>query len=122
MQNTISEEFSDFNNQAAVQPCDRPWSTGLFDCFSDKDTCFSAFFLPNGIQSLTLTEWKGTNFFLNYFFASTTLFYHETRLQYHLEGNACTDCLIGCCCGCCAIGRILRERKNRKAESTAIMK
>ena len=34
------------------------------------------------------------------------------RRQYGIEGNACSDCLISCFCGCCAA---VQEDKEVKA-------
>ncbi|KAL9649240.1 hypothetical protein ABK040_004261 [Willaertia magna] len=94
-----------------------PWSTGLFDCFTDTEICLTSFFIPNIFRALTESQWRRTNPILNYFCSNTISFYHEVRVNYNLEGNACSDCLVGCFCNRCALSRAMRELKERKVSN-----
>lgn len=38
----------------------------------------------------------------------------DTREKYGIDGNACTDCLVSCCCTCCGLVQQDREVKERE--------
>ncbi|XP_051144433.1 protein PLANT CADMIUM RESISTANCE 2-like [Andrographis paniculata] len=104
-----------------------PWSTGLCDCFSDKKNCCLTCWCPCvtfGRVSEILdkgTSACGQNGALYALIACVTCcpcfyscFYRsKMRQQYSLHESPCGDCLVHCCCGCCALCQEYRELQNR---------
>eukprot|EP00897_Mesotaenium_endlicherianum_P010233 jgi/Mesen1/9238/ME000006S09233 len=86
----------------AAYPMHGSWTTGLCGCFEDCNVgCMLAGVL------WTLLAHVGV--------ACLYSFQHRRRIsgKYNLPGSACGDCLLHCCCTCCAISQENRELKNR---------
>ncbi|PIN13500.1 hypothetical protein CDL12_13885 [Handroanthus impetiginosus] len=98
-----------------------PWSTGLFDCFSDVRNCCITCWCPcitfgqiaeivdKGSSSLyTLIACvMGCPCCYSSFYRS------KLRQQYLLHESPCGDCVVHCFCDSCALCQEYRELKNR---------
>jgi len=71
--------------------------------------CFKGFVFPMCAQAEARNRYDGTNFFFNCFCLNTAATYNIIREGYGLEGDCCTDIMIGGLCPCCAIIRLHAE-------------
>ncbi|PIM99544.1 hypothetical protein CDL12_27962 [Handroanthus impetiginosus] len=124
-----TQYYSDEPDPRALIPAKPrvPWSTGLFDCFSDFRNCCITCWCPcitfgqiaeivdKGSSSC------GQNGALYTLIACVTVcpccyscFYRsKLRQQYLLHESPCGDCLVHCFCEGCALCQEYRELKNR---------
>ncbi|XP_059447390.1 protein PLANT CADMIUM RESISTANCE 2-like [Corylus avellana] len=104
-----------------------PWTTGLFDCFSDMKTCCITCWCPcitfgqiaeivdkggsscgaSGALYTLIACVIGCPCFYSCFYRS------KMRQQYMLEESFCGDCMIHCLCEGCALCQEHRELQNR---------
>ncbi|KAL5553217.1 hypothetical protein UlMin_040618 [Ulmus minor] len=104
-----------------------PWSTGLFDCFSDFKNCCITCWCPcitfgqiadivdkgstscsaSGALFALITCVTGCSCLYSCFYRK------KMREQYALEESPCGDCLVHCCCEYCALCQEYRELQNR---------
>ncbi|CAI9096748.1 OLC1v1032958C1 [Oldenlandia corymbosa var. corymbosa] len=104
-----------------------PWSTGLFDCFSDVSNCCITCWCPcitfgqiseivdkgssscgsNGALYTLIACVTGCSCFYSCFYRS------KMRQQYSLQEDPCNDCFVHCCCEACALCQEYRELRNR---------
>ncbi|XP_015895405.3 protein PLANT CADMIUM RESISTANCE 2 [Ziziphus jujuba] len=124
----VSDHSSQPPPQFHLRPKTRgPWSTGLFDCFSDVKTCCITCWCPcvtfgriaeivdKGSSSC------GANGALYTLIACVTGFpccyscFYRTKMrqQYSLAESPCGDCLVHCFCESCALCQEHRELQNR---------
>ncbi|XP_062171315.1 protein PLANT CADMIUM RESISTANCE 2-like [Alnus glutinosa] len=109
-----------------------PWSSGLFDCFSDVRNCCTTFWCPcitfgqvaeivdkgssscaaNGALYTLICCVIGCPCFYSCFYRS------KMRQQYTLEESLCGDCMVHCCCEPCALCQEHRELQNRGYDMT----
>ncbi|XP_048441016.1 protein PLANT CADMIUM RESISTANCE 2-like isoform X1 [Pyrus x bretschneideri] len=104
-----------------------PWSTGLFDCFSDPKNCCVTLWCPCiTFGQIAETVDKGSipccaSGALYILIACVTAFpciyscfyRSKMRQQYTLDGSPCGDCLVHCFCEGCALCQEYRELKFR---------
>ncbi|CAL4968605.1 unnamed protein product [Urochloa decumbens] len=109
-----------------------PWSTGLFDCFDDVESCCVTMLCPcitfgqvaeivdHGSTSCgasaalytVIASFTGAGVACIY-----SCFYRsKLRAQYGLEESPCPDCFVHFCCEHCALCQEYRELKNRGFE------
>ncbi|CAL4968604.1 unnamed protein product [Urochloa decumbens] len=109
-----------------------PWSTGLFDCFDDVESCCVTLLCPcitfgqvaeivdRGSTSCgasaalytLIIALTGSGFGCIY-----SCFYRtKLRAQYGLQESPCPDCCVHFCCEFCALCQEYRELKNRGFE------
>ncbi|KAL2518782.1 Protein PLANT CADMIUM RESISTANCE 2 [Abeliophyllum distichum] len=123
------EYYSDIPQPLAyVQPKPRvPWSTGLFDCFSDVRNCCITCWCPcitfgriaeivdkgssscgqSGALYTILACVTGCPCFYSCFYRS------KMRQQHLLHESPCGDCCVHCFCQSCALCQEYRELKFR---------
>ncbi|XP_019443878.1 PREDICTED: cell number regulator 1-like [Lupinus angustifolius] len=104
-----------------------PWSTGLFDCCSDRKNCCLTCCFPcvtfgqiaEIIDEGTMPRIASTAIYA--ILAATTchaciyagLYRQKLRNQYRLEESPCNDYCVHCCCEYCALCQEYRELQNR---------
>ncbi|CAI9278475.1 unnamed protein product [Lactuca saligna] len=103
------------------------WSTGLCDCTSDYSNCCLTCWCPcitfgqiaeivdKGTTSCGV---HGTLYSILCLFTGCECIYSfmyrsKLRHQYMLPDEPCNDCLVHCCCECCALCQEYRELKHR---------
>ncbi|KAI7745230.1 hypothetical protein M8C21_029918 [Ambrosia artemisiifolia] len=104
----------------------RQWSTGLCDCCKDCSscclTCWCPFITFGQIAEIVdkgtiscamhatiyclLSYTTGCECVYSYIYRS------KLRQQYMLPEQPCNDCLVHCCCECCALCQEYRELKH----------
>ncbi|XP_073156068.1 protein PLANT CADMIUM RESISTANCE 2-like [Henckelia pumila] len=104
-----------------------PWSTGLFDCFSDVENCCVTCWCPcitfgriaeivdkgssscgqSGALYTVIACVTLCPFFYSCFYRS------KMRQNYSLHESPCGDCLVHCFCENCALCQEYRELKSR---------
>ena len=104
-----------------------PWSSGLFDCFSDVKNCCITCWCPcitfgqiaeivdkgssacalNGALYTLIACVIGCPCCYSCFYRS------KMRQQYLLKDSPCGDCLVHCCCESCALCQEYRELQSR---------
>ncbi|EXB62022.1 hypothetical protein L484_002694 [Morus notabilis] len=104
-----------------------PWSTGLFDCFSDVKNCCVTFWCPcvtfGQIAEIvdkgsTSCGASGALYTLiacvTGFACCYSCFYRSKMRQQHaLQESPCGDCLVHCFCESCALCQEYRELQNK---------
>eukprot|EP00612_Vaucheria_litorea_P003944 CAMPEP_0171461372 /NCGR_PEP_ID=MMETSP0945-20130129/5847_1 /TAXON_ID=109269 /ORGANISM="Vaucheria litorea, Strain CCMP2940" /LENGTH=125 /DNA_ID=CAMNT_0011987707 /DNA_START=41 /DNA_END=418 /DNA_ORIENTATION=- len=105
-----------------------PWSTGLFDCFSDIGSCVCVYFCPScsygQIVSILNTGQPGgacgdcgsccVFCLLGYFgFVVSCGTRTQIRNKYGLREEPCSDCLVHFLCLACALCQDFREVKKQ---------
>ncbi|PIN23056.1 hypothetical protein CDL12_04225 [Handroanthus impetiginosus] len=104
-----------------------PWSTGLCDCFSDVPNCCMTCWCPcitfGQIAEIvdrgsTSCGASGALYALIAFITGAACIYScfyrsKMRKQYMLPETPSADCLVHCCCECCALCQEYRELKHR---------
>ncbi|XP_010271278.1 PREDICTED: protein PLANT CADMIUM RESISTANCE 2-like isoform X1 [Nelumbo nucifera] len=104
-----------------------PWSSGLFDCFNDCESCCLTLWCPCitfgriaeivskgssscvGSASLYTLIWV----LLGCPWIYSCTYRSMLRQQFSLQETPCADCLVHCCCDCCALCQEYRELKQR---------
>ncbi|XP_050270233.1 cell number regulator 2-like [Quercus robur] len=103
-----------------------PWSTGLFNCCDDVNSCCLTCWCPcitfGRIAEIvdrgsTSCGVSGALYTLILFVTGCSCLYScfyrsKLRGQYFLEESPCTDCCIHCCCEECALCQEYRELKK----------
>lgn len=94
----------------------RAWSTGVFDCTSDQDTCFRQIFCGRCIIAQKLTEFQGSSCCVHFFLqdiccCSAIQLRTAARTRWDISGNDTDDCMLTMCCQPCAVCQIMREEK-----------
>ncbi|KAI9330288.1 PLAC8 family-domain-containing protein [Obelidium mucronatum] len=101
----------------------RPWHFGLFGCLEDPLTCALSVCFPCVVFGQNTEKITGTSFFTPCcMYTCVTLctfgvllpFYTfgtrgSLRSKYHINGDACADLMIHCCCHWCALTQESRE-------------
>ncbi|KAL8531895.1 hypothetical protein ACS0TY_008485 [Phlomoides rotata] len=104
-----------------------PWSSGLCDCSSDLSNCCVTCWCPcitfGQIAEIvdrgsTSCGASGALYTLLEIFTGCGCIYScfyrkKMRKQYMLAESPCGDCLVHCCCECCALCQEYRELRNR---------
>ncbi|KAL4586733.1 hypothetical protein LXL04_011377 [Taraxacum kok-saghyz] len=103
------------------------WSTGLCDCGSDYSSCCMTCWCPcisfgqiaeivdkgntscgvHGALYSILCLFTGCECIYSFIYRS------KLRHQYMLPESPCNDCLVHCCCECCALCQEYRELQHR---------
>ncbi|XP_020221656.1 protein PLANT CADMIUM RESISTANCE 2 isoform X2 [Cajanus cajan] len=127
---TYSSSTTDTSYAPPPPPQPKPivqWSTGLCDCCSDRANCCITCWCPcvtfgrvteivdkgstscgaSGALYTLICCVIGCACLYSCFYRS------KMRRQYGLKGNACTDCLLHCCCEYCVLCQEYRELQNR---------
>ncbi|KAB1205785.1 Protein PLANT CADMIUM RESISTANCE 2 [Morella rubra] len=130
-----SGEYYDSTQRAAFHIKSRarvPWSSGLFDCFSDMKTCCVTLWCPcitfgqvaeivdkgstscgaSGALYALVCCVIGCPCLYSCFYRS------KMRQQYALRETPCGDCLVHCCCEGCALCQEHRELTMRGYDMT----
>ncbi|KAI6686038.1 hypothetical protein NL676_031951 [Syzygium grande] len=98
-----------------------PWSTGLWDCFSDFERFCISFWCPCvTFGQISEIVDRGTSpCFINgaiYFLKCARCYAFVYRLkmrkQYRIVGSAVEDFAVHCCCEACALTQEYRELQN----------
>ncbi|XP_042495855.1 cell number regulator 10-like [Macadamia integrifolia] len=105
-----------------------PWSSGLFDCFSDAKSCCITCWCPCitfGQISEIVDEGKSSCIANGAIYALimyctggcqicfSCCYRSKMREQYNLEEGPCADCVVHWCCEPCAICQEYRELESR---------
>ncbi|CAL0312419.1 unnamed protein product [Lupinus luteus] len=109
------------------------WSTDLFDCFSDYNSCCLTLWCPcvtfgriaeivdkgstscgaSGALYTLITYLTGFGCLYSCFYRT------KMRKQYMLKESPCCDCLVHCFCETCALCQEYRELQNRGFDMVA---
>ncbi|XP_073300731.1 protein PLANT CADMIUM RESISTANCE 2-like isoform X1 [Primulina huaijiensis] len=123
----ISSFYSETDSQPRPPKPQVPWSTGLFDCFSDVENCCVTCWCPcitfgriaeivdqgssscgqSGALYTVIACVTGCPCFYSCFYRS------KLRQNYSLHGSLCGNCLVHCFCENCALCQEYRELKSR---------
>ncbi|KAF2657327.1 PLAC8-domain-containing protein [Lophiostoma macrostomum CBS 122681] len=123
-----------------ASPADaKPWSSGLFGCFSPPDLCLLTCCLPcvtfgkthhrlrkNGdMQGYEPINTSCIAFYLSSCFGASfimqALQLQDIREQHHLEGSCVKDLLLSCCCLCCSLVQAEKETKILQNEKPNVV-
>ncbi|BBM98074.1 hypothetical protein MPTK1_1g10640 [Marchantia polymorpha subsp. ruderalis] len=108
-------------------PTRAEWSTGLYDCMNDCDTCCWGCWCPCVLvgknvevldEGATSCCTAGTLFCLLQYCVGvgciyTCIYRGRLRQKYGLPPGPCGDCLTDCCCQACSICQVTRELGNQ---------
>ncbi|XBJ17490.1 hypothetical protein VPH35_008883 [Triticum aestivum] len=120
-------------------PADEPWTTGIFGCAEDPESCRTGLFCPcvlfgRNVQALRRYPMDNTlhlscytsvligeGLVFGWWLCSiyTGNFRQQLQRRYHLENSPCYPSIVHCCFHLCANCQEHRERKGRLAESSA---
>ncbi|XP_033110218.1 cornifelin homolog A-like [Anneissia japonica] len=90
----------------------RQWSTGLFGCFSDIDSCLGGLFC-GPFFICHLANKAGECCCAPYCVPGAMIAIRmKVRTRLNIQGSLCTDCCVLCCCGGCAACQMHREINN----------
>ncbi|KAK4423408.1 protein PLANT CADMIUM RESISTANCE 2 [Sesamum alatum] len=109
-----------------------PWSTGLCGCFSDVPNCCVTCWCPCITfgqvaeivdRGTTSCGASGALYALIGLISGCACIYScfyrsKMRRQYMLRESPCADCMVHCCCECCALCQEYRELKHRGFDMT----
>ncbi|KAF7824847.1 cell number regulator 6-like [Senna tora] len=127
-------------------PGDEPWTTGIFGCAEDRDSCLTGLFCPcvlfgrnvaifveGGIALAAATAIfhgvdPGTSFLIGegLFFTwwmcgiYTGLVRQSLQKKYHLKNSPCDPCCVHCCLHWCALCQEHREMKGRLTDNVVM--
>jgi len=97
-----------------VRSHDPHFKHGLFSCCSAGfGHCIYAFLFPQCSQASARADFDSSNCFFNCLCLNHIATYNIIREGYAIEGDCCTDILVGACCPCCAVVRIQSEVEAR---------
>ncbi|KAL6490775.1 hypothetical protein MHYP_G00011200 [Metynnis hypsauchen] len=91
------------------------WTTGVYDCCSDMDTCCCALWCFPCLQCQTVSQfgWCFCLPLLDCCFAISCSLRRNIRQRYGIQGSCCDDCCTLCFCYPCAWCQMSREIKIR---------
>ncbi|GFO03994.1 placenta-specific 8 [Plakobranchus ocellatus] len=101
--------------QQAPQVVQRPWNSGLFDCFDDFAICLCGTFCGLCLACQVASDMNESVCVPCCVPAPLTVLRTKWRTQNHIEGSIMNDCLLEACCGPCAHCQLAREVKQAKS-------
>ncbi|KAL9656195.1 hypothetical protein ABK040_007812 [Willaertia magna] len=95
------------------------WSSNLFDCLDDINSCLYSFCCPPCALASAKSHVDGSYWFFNCLIStvvpciSSPAFRNSIRTGYGISGTTTEDCGAGTCCLCCSTSQLLREAQDR---------
>ncbi|KAJ7010949.1 cell number regulator 6-like [Populus alba x Populus x berolinensis] len=106
-------------------PGDEPWTTGIFGCADDTESCglalAAATAVFHGIDPRTsFLICEGLLFAWWMCGVYTGLVRQSLQKKYHLKNSPCDPCMVHCCMHWCALCQEHREMKGRLSDNFVI--
>ncbi|XP_028961916.1 cell number regulator 6-like isoform X2 [Malus domestica] len=111
--------------ESYLPPRDEPWTTGIFGCAEDRESCglalaaLTAIF--HGVDpwiSITICEGLLCSWWMRVVFAG--LVRQALQKKYHLQNSPCHPCLTHSCLHWCALCQEHREMKGRLSDNSVM--
>ncbi|KAM1202858.1 hypothetical protein FF1_018956 [Malus domestica] len=106
-------------------PGDEPWTTGIFGCAEDRESCLIGLFCPcvlfgRNVESLRDdTPWNRPCI-CHAVCIEGGLVRQSLQKKYHLQNSPCDPCLTHCCLHWCALCQEHREMKGRLSDNVVM--